>query len=590
MQRRLSVMLLMVSLVLCWVSPVAAENAIAIADKTPQSVQLIVDGRKTTFSNGLMTVRFDEYAVVTSWVKNGTEFVKNLPTGKQPAYLDHYINGSNENIAVTDLRIISNTSDEAHVAYIDNKSILYLEYHIIMKKGESGLYFYVVAKNNSGKEYTLSSLRTVYRLDYGIFDNACNFERRGKQPTHAYMDQFKKLQDETYELPDGEKYTNGKIYSKYDYSGYFKDNPVWGQYGHGFGFWCIPVSTEYFPSGPLKQELLVHYDAITLNCLLAAHYGSGDFKVPVNWQKFYGPWLMYVNCGTEEQVVNDAVHKAVLEQKKWPYTWVNDPLYPAKRAEVTGKVRITHNRSSEGAMVVLAGAGGDLMRQLGGYMFYAPADKDGKFKLDRVRPGTYTLYAYATKGDITNELSKDNVVIGTGKVNLGEVSWDPPYRKNKLWQIGLADRSAAEFKFGSELRNHKWHAMVPETLDYVVGKSNDRTDWYYAQTKDGEWNIKFNLKNAAASKHYLTVALAGFSRNVGAKSGGNLAIKVNGKVVKTVSYPSDTTIYRSGMKNGWNHLVQVELSTEALHAGDNVVTLRTTDCSAIYDTLLLESD
>jgi len=580
MDKRLRMLLLAVLVVLCIHGQAGAEPL--------QDVQLSVDGKKTTFSNGLMTVAFDENAVVTSWVKNGTEFIKNLPQGKQPVYLDHFINGSNENISVTDLKVITNTAEEAHVAYIDNKSILYVEYHIIMKKGESGLYFYVVAKNNSGKEYTLSSLRTVYRLDYGIFDNAYNSERRGKQPTHAYMDLGKKLQDETYELPDGEKYTNGPVYSKYDYSGYFKDNPVWGQYGHGFGFWCIPVSTEYFPSGPMKQELLVHYDAITLNCFLAAHYGTGDYKVPVNWEKLYGPWFMYVNTGTDDAVIADATLKALNEQKKWPYTWVHDPLYPVERATVTGQLKVTKNRSGDGAMVVLADAGGELMRLLGGYMFYAQTDKNGKFKLNNVRPGTYTLYAYATKGDITNQLSKDNVVIGKGNVNLGEVVWDPPYHKNKLWQIGIADRSAAEFKYGSELRNYKWHKMVPATLDYVVGQSKD-SDWYYAQTQDGEWNIKFNLQDVAQN-YYLTVALAGFSRNVGVKSGGDLTIKVNGKTVKAVSYPSDTTIYRSGMKSGWNHLVVMEVSPEMMHIGENKVTLSTHGASAMYDTILLESD
>ncbi|MBP2664538.1 MAG: hypothetical protein H6Q71_2486, partial [Firmicutes bacterium] len=75
MDKRLRMLLLAVLVVLCIHGQAGAEPL--------QDVQLSVDGKKTTFSNGLMTVAFDENAVVTSWVKNGTEFIKNLPQGKQ---------------------------------------------------------------------------------------------------------------------------------------------------------------------------------------------------------------------------------------------------------------------------------------------------------------------------------------------------------------------------------------------------------------------------------------------------------------------------------------------------------------------------
>jgi rhamnogalacturonan endolyase len=555
-----------------------------------QDVQLTVNGLQASMSNGLLTVGFKENGTVQSLIKNNVELAHNIVANKDTFYVDYYADGKGRPLTVDELKVITNNADEAHIAYIDKTGMLYIEYHIVMKKGESGLYCYTVVKNNFEKEFKLSELRSVYRLDTGIFDHAYNAERKGRQPLRSYMTQYKKIQDETYELPDGELYTNGKIYSKYDYASYFKDNSFWGQYGNGFGFWFIPVSTEYYPSGPLKQDLLVHYDAITLNYMTSAHFGTGDFTVPVNWEKLYGPWYIYINTGNEEELIRDAEEKATTEGKKWPYTWVNEPLYPIQRASVTGKLDMTHNRSSEDAIVVLAKSGGDYIRQKGDYIFYSKADQNGNFKLNNVRPGTYTLYAYATKGDVTRELNKDNIVVNKNNVNMGTVSWDPPYHRNKLWQIGVADRTAKEFKYGNELRNHKWQAAVPENLDYVVGKSNDSEDWFFAQTKPGDWNLRFIMQNVTKKNFYLMVAMAAFSKGGIYGKDGNVDIKVNGQTIKTVTYPNDATIYRSGNKSGWYHLEEMEISSDMLHVGENIITFTNNNSAVMYDTIVLESD
>ncbi|MCB2353749.1 polysaccharide lyase family protein [Clostridium estertheticum] len=560
-------------------------------------VKLIVIGLKSIISNGILTVEFNENAIATSLVKNNKELIKNLngadndPDKNHTFYLDYHAEGKFRNFKAAELKVITNSKDEVHITYIDRASLLYIEYNIIMKKGESGIYSYAVVKNNIKKEFRLSELRTVYRLDYNIFDHAYNSERKGRQPTHDYLNKNKKIQDETYELPDGEMYTNGKIYSKYDYVGYFKDNHFWGQYGKEFGFWFIPVSTEYYPSGPLKQELLVHYDSIILNYMTGAHFGTGDFNVPIDWEKMYGPWYIYVNCGNEEEMINDAIKKANTEEKKWPYTCINEPLYPLDRSNVSGKLIVTHNRSSEEAMVVLAKSGGEFIRQKGDYIFYSQADKEGKFLINNVRPGTYTLYAYATKGDVTRQLSKDYIVIGNDNLDLGEIIWNPPYHKNKLWQIGTANRTAKEFKFGNELRNYKWKNMVPENLDYVIGKSKESEDWYYAQTKPGNWNIKFNMDKNHEKRFYLTISIASATKNkIDGKVEPTLIVKVNGKVVKYTDYISDTSIYRSAMKSGWYHLEEVEFDSSILNLGENVITFTTCNAAIMYDTIILESN
>jgi rhamnogalacturonan endolyase len=188
-------------------------------------------------------------------------------------------------------------------------------------------------------------MRTMYRLDRDIFDWAYVSERTGQQPRYAELVQYPSVQDETWKMPDG------SIYQKYDYSGYMAENPIWGHYGHGFGVWFMPVRTEDYADGPLRQDLMVHQDALILNYFQGAHYGGGgpgDFK---NDEKLFGPWFTYVNTGEAAAVIADAKKKAAAEQAKWPYRWMAEPLYPLDRTRVTGRVSVPH------AMIVLGAPG-----------------------------------------------------------------------------------------------------------------------------------------------------------------------------------------------------------------------------------------
>ncbi len=192
---------------------------------------------------------------------------------------------------------------------------------------------------------------------------------------------------------------------------------MWGHLGHGFGAWFIPVSNESYAGGPLRQDLSVHQDALILNYLGGGHLGSGGTASGRNGEKIHGPWYVYFNTGDSlDAIVADAKKTALAEQKKWPYPWVSEPLYPTKRATVTGQLTVSHDRSAAFAYIILAqpvtgggargGRGGatgavedlgsGLANQGGDYIFYVKADADGKFSLPAVRPGTYTLFAWQT--------------------------------------------------------------------------------------------------------------------------------------------------------------------------------------------------
>jgi rhamnogalacturonan endolyase len=557
-------------------------------------VILEVNGMETKLSNGVISIIFDKNAMASSLKRKGIELLSNLNGNIVDSdrnhcfYVDYHKDLKSVNMKPTKLEIVENVSDKAHVKYIDDTSALGVEYHIILKKDDSAVYSYVIAKNNTDREFSINEFRTVYRLDRDLFNIAYNSERTGVQPTSDYTNKFKKLQDETYEMSDGELFSNGKIYSKYDYAGYFRENLFWGEYGEKYGFWFIPASKEYYPSGPLKQELLVHYDSIILNYMTGAHFGTGDFTVPVGWQKIYGPWCIYINDGSNK--IDDVKKRAAQEQKSWPYQWVDEELYPLDRATVSGKITISHNRNLPKMTVVLAPPNQRFEKQIAGYIYYTDTNEKGEFTISNVRKGKYSLYAYANEGDITDMLEEKEVVVNSSEVNFNEINWSPPVYDN-IWQIGQANRMSSEFKFGNQLRNFKWKSLVPANLTFIIGESIDSEDWYYVQNYKGKWNIQFDLTPLVQKRYYLILALASASKkdasgeNLRGIDDPNLWVKLNQQELAKYTLIDDNAIYRCAMKSGTYHRKIIEITTEMLEEGKNNISL-STDGYIMYDTVI----
>ncbi len=561
-----------------------------------EPVTLKISGNECCISNGILMMQWKDDGTLGLLSRNGKELVRNLPdrsdTGKKSAfYVDYHAEGAFRRCSSPRLQVIENSGRAAHIAYVDHSGYLAVEYHIVLFQGESGYYSYVIGANNTDTPFELSEFRIVYRCGGRIYDHAYNGERRGLQPAHQYMEQFEKLQDETYRLPDGEKYTNGPVYSKYDYAGYFSENPVWGQYGHGQGFFVIPASAEYYPSGPMKQELLVHYDGIVLNYFTGSHFGTGNLHVPIGWKKFYGPFYQYFNEGeTEEELIKDALRQAKEEREKWPYGWVRDDLYPLTRSHVSGRLLFGDKTPCRQATVILGRGELPVELQSAGYLYWTQTDENGCFVIPNVRFDTYSLFAYQTGGSNTHQLRADGIVVREREQKIGELVWEIP-DEEVLWQIGKATRTCKGYRYSGELRNYKWMTMVPETVHFYIGESSEERDWYYAQTRKGSWFIHFKLDDVPEGDCVLTVAIAGASRG-GTDDRGLpcLTVCCNGFTLREAVLGNDGAIYRSATLSGRYHCLKMTLAPECLRQGENIVELRVVNGMIMYDTVLLTKE
>ncbi|KAE8658679.1 hypothetical protein F3Y22_tig00116970pilonHSYRG00028 [Hibiscus syriacus] len=129
------------------------------------------------------------------------------------------------------------------------------------------------------------------------------------------------------------------------------------------------------------------------------------------------------------------------------------------------------------------------------------ANENGIFSIRNIRPGDYTLFAWVP-GFIGDYRHEAIITICSGcNIEMGDVLYEPPRDGPTLWEIGIPDRSAAEFyvpdpdpKYINRLFvNHpdrfrqyglwdRYTELYPDgDLVYKIGVSDYRKDWFFAQ-------------------------------------------------------------------------------------------------------------
>ena len=433
------------------------------------------------------------------------------------------------------------------------------------------------------------------------------------------------------------------------------------------------------------------YQAIILDYWTSGHYGAGDnTEIPAGqaWGRVVGPIFVYFNSlanaknpsqteldkltasyGSGMPAVpaewddnalalwNDAVAKSKQVKAAWPYEWVEGMDYPHKdgRATVTGQlvlddsqasskllpnlnVGLTHAnfKGSESGYTLLAGNGDIVTWPHDGnyYQFWTEGTADGRFTIPNVRPGKYTLHAFANgvlgeyaKADITVEASK--------KIDLGKLDWQPIRYGKQIWEIGYPDRTGDKFFKGDPDNYWLWgwglrySGLFPNDITYTIGKSDYHKDWFFqevphstttawmnpaakdpynqrfgwvaipattadpwpqwGQGRATTWTVKFNMAKVTQGTAVLRVSLAGAdgggnralgaggqrpgggSAYVGADTQGGLIIGVNGQTVGTLHPVATNALRYNSDKGVWYQYIQ-KFNASLMKAGANEIT------------------
>jgi len=509
-----------------------------------------------------------------------------LPPGSTPPKKGYFRPAVADDLA----KVASSDPDRADISVTAAPSPFFqfnVEYHFVVLRGQSGVYAYVIVSHT--KDLAAARLYQTRFVVKTVTDGTFNYWSIGpdafvKIPTAAIV---AKVTDATFRLADG------TVKTKYLNSVYWAKTPVYGvlgnEEGKALGLWMIEASPEYHNGGPVKQGQTVH-DNVLLRVLQSVHFGASplDFKDGEIWQKVYGPFLLYINHGSDaKQLWDDAAARQKQEAAAWPYSWVQSPQYIKQRGTVTGQLNL-ENGSAAGAWVILAQPGTPWTAQGKNYTFWTTAGADGRFTISKVIPGKYTLYA--SGGDQPEDFSHDGIDVSADQTtNLGVLDWKPVTHGQKIWQIGLFDHSAGEFRNGEDARQYQMFTLYPKQFPndvvFTVGKSDIKKDWNYAQwswyAKDPKWRIRFDMKDVPTGTATLTLGFASAQPAHGRTT--NLLVAVNGTQVSAIHLPKTGTAgYRGGVQDSPYNLSDITFDTKLLHAGTNEITLAHADAELFH--------
>jgi len=481
-----------------------------------------------------------------------------------------------------------------------------VELHYVLRRGDSGFYNYLIFSHPQGYPAgQVSTVRMLFEMDESLFDfmTIDDARRRFMPPPNTPCKSLRPKESRL--MTDGP--FKGVIEDKYHNFADAGDHFVhgWESTRSRLGCWILYGSTEDQNGGPTKQHNTAHFPQVLMKISNCGHYGAARITVGTEqWQKFFGPWMVYLNSGGDkDQLWEDAKLKAAAQRAAWPYGWLNQPLYPpaSERGTVKGRLHLSDPQdpkaSPANAWVGLAAAKPDWQQQSNGYQFWVRADKEGCFTIPNVRTGDYTLYAFVD--GVMDEFRRDGVSVEKGRTaDLGALDWKPARYGRQLWQIGTPDRTAKEFRHGDDYRQWglwlKYPEEFPRDVNFVIGKSDERTDWNFVHCtvqKNGEWvgtkwNVLFDLADSPKpGVATLRIALAAAHK-------ATLRVSVNGKAVGSRRFETDNAMMRAGIHGQYSQW-DLHFDAALLKPGQNTITLEqqsghSAQKSAMYDCLRLE--
>ncbi|KAK2991226.1 hypothetical protein RJ640_001454 [Escallonia rubra] len=569
-----------------------------LGSMSPQGVQLQIQDRHVVIGNGILQVTLSNPGGIV--------------TGIQYNGLDNVLEIQNE---------------ESNRGYwdvvwsaLDGKAGIFEVF--ILLRGCSGVYTYAIYEHLGSMEwpaFSLGETRIAFKLRKDKFQYMAVADNR--QRSMPLPDDRLPGRGQPLAYPEAVLLVNpvepafkGEVDDKYQYSCENRDLSVhgWISMDPPVGFWQITASNEFRSGGPLKQNLSSHVGPTCLAVFLSAHY-AGDPLVPKfdmgePWKKVFGPVFIYLNSvmnGDDPFTLwDDAKQQTLFEVQSWPYNFPASEDFPSSdqreiklrlisakkmkliEAFVTAPPRYIDSDyiPAKGAYVGLAPPGdvGSWQTECKDYQFWTKADEDGYFSINNIRAGDYNLYAWVPGfvGDYRYDVS---LTITPGcEIDTGDLVYEPPRNGPTLWEIGIPDRSAAEFYVPDP--NPKYINKL--FLNHPDRKKEDNT--YQGTT----WQIKFKLDNVCQTGTYkLRVALASATL-------AELQVRVNDPNRSRPLFSSgligrDNSIARHGI-HGLYWLYNVDILGALLVQGDNSIYLTQPRSAGpfqgiMYDYLRLEA-
>lgn len=543
-----------------------------------------------------------------------------------------------EVIKATSFKVIVETEEQVEVSFsrpwdpslLDKLAPINIDMRFVLLRGSSGFYTYAIYEHVGSEEwqaFSLGETRIAFKLRKDKFHYmAVADDRRRYMPLPddrlAGRAQPLAFQEAVSLVNPVVPEFKGEVDDKYQYTCENRDLMVHGWISNDppVGFWQITPSNEFRTGGPFKQNLCSHVGPTCLAVFVGAHY-AGDDLVPKfgqgePWKKVFGPVFMYLNsamCGQDPLTLwDDAKRQMMVEVQSWPYSFPASEDFPKShhRGNVRGRLlvrdRYLHNDDmpANGAYVGLAPPGdvGSWQRECKDYQFWTEADCIGDFSINNVRAGEYNLFAWVP-GFLGDYRYHVPITITPGcDINVGNLVYEPPRDGPTLWEIGIPDRSAAEFHVPepnprylnqlfvnnpkSNFRQYglweRYGELYPcGDLVFTVGESDYRKDWFYAQVprrkednsyEGTTWQIKFKLENVERGGIYkLRMALAGATL-------AEVQVRVNDPnkarpLFTTGLIGRDNAIARHGI-HGLYWLYNIDVSGGLLVQGQNTIYLK----------------
>nr|XP_009801905.1 PREDICTED: probable rhamnogalacturonate lyase B [Nicotiana sylvestris] len=658
---KLSICLLEVTMVAFTFFIVAADSRPHNGERntTTPEVKLEIQTEQVILSNGFANITLSKPdGHVTCISYGGMENLLATKNENDRGYWDVIWNNTGpqttrKKFSATSFEVIIDNENQTEISFKrtwnasqSDQPPLNIDKRYIMLRDAPGFYTYSIVERLEGWPLSyIQNLRIVFKLQEDMFHYmAVSDERQRVMPmevdrkTGEVLDYKEAVLLTNSTNPD----LKGEVDDKYFYTNDNKDGKVYGWVSANppVGFWMIIPSNEFRTGGPFRQDITTHVGPTVLSVFVSTHYAGEDLAIKFQqgepWKKVIGPVFVYLNSdgsakGNPSILWDDAKKRMNQEVANWPYEFPvsKDYIKSNQRGTVRGQILVKDRFISKqdvpvsNAYIGLAPPGdvGSWQRENKGYQFWTKTDSNGNFIIENVISGTYNLYA-TVPGFIGDYKYTSDVEVTPGSsIKLGSLVYKPPRNGDTLWEIGVPDRTAAEFFIPNPPPQYKVHkyknnsesifrqyglwkqysVLYPTNdLVYNVETSNYSRDWFYAQVTRNvginifnatTWRIIFNLTSVdKASNYTLQLALA-------AAHEAELQVRVNDEKAEEPHFTTgfiggDNAIARHGI-HGLYWLYSIRIQGNLLSKGANTIFLTQTIAitpyqGVMYDYLRLE--